>query len=76
MSTIIDIISREILDSRGNPTLEVEVILEDGNGQRKHNDTNEGSPPHDDFAEGRFRIGVTIPSCRHRTHDRPTSRDD
>ena len=30
MSTIIDIISREILDSRGNPTLEVEVILEDG----------------------------------------------
>ena len=30
MSTIIDIIAREILDSRGNPTIEVEVILEDG----------------------------------------------
>ena len=30
MSTIIDIIAREILDSRGNPTVEVEVILEDG----------------------------------------------
>ena len=30
MSTIIDILAREILDSRGNPTLEVEVILEDG----------------------------------------------
>ncbi|MCX6155362.1 MAG: phosphopyruvate hydratase [Candidatus Kapabacteria bacterium] len=29
-SAIIDIHAREILDSRGNPTLEVEVILEDG----------------------------------------------
>ncbi|MFT6425152.1 MAG: enolase, partial [Celeribacter sp.] len=30
MSTIIDILGREILDSRGNPTVEVDVILEDG----------------------------------------------
>ncbi len=30
MSTIIDVYAREILDSRGNPTVEVEVILEDG----------------------------------------------
>ncbi len=30
MSSIIDIIAREILDSRGNPTVEVDVILEDG----------------------------------------------
>ena len=30
MSVIIDIIGREILDSRGNPTVEVDVILEDG----------------------------------------------
>ena len=30
MSTIIDVIGREILDSRGNPTVEVDVILEDG----------------------------------------------
>jgi enolase len=30
MSTIIDIIGREILDSRGNPTVEVDVILDDG----------------------------------------------
>lgn len=30
MSAIIDIIGREILDSRGNPTVEVDVILEDG----------------------------------------------
>ncbi len=30
MSEIIDIRSREILDSRGNPTVEVEVLTEDG----------------------------------------------
>ncbi|MFO7297187.1 MAG: phosphopyruvate hydratase [Proteobacteria bacterium] len=30
MTAIIDITGREILDSRGNPTVEVEVILEDG----------------------------------------------
>jgi len=30
MSTIIDIHGREVLDSRGNPTVEVEVTLEDG----------------------------------------------
>lgn len=30
MSTIIDVKAREIIDSRGNPTVEVDVILEDG----------------------------------------------
>lgn len=30
MSAIIDIFAREILDSRGNPTVEVEVVLDDG----------------------------------------------
>ena len=30
MSTIVDIFAREILDSRGNPTVEVDVTLEDG----------------------------------------------
>src|SRR3954471_20158603 len=30
MSTIIDITAREILDSRGNPTVEVDVTLESG----------------------------------------------
>ncbi|MRX51837.1 phosphopyruvate hydratase [Paracoccus sp. S-4012] len=30
MTTIIDIFGREILDSRGNPTVEVDVTLEDG----------------------------------------------
>jgi enolase len=30
MTEIVDIIAREILDSRGNPTVEVDVILEEG----------------------------------------------
>ena len=30
MSEIVDITAREILDSRGNPTVEVDVVLEDG----------------------------------------------
>ena len=34
MTAITDIIGREILDSRGNPTIEVDVILEDGSKGR------------------------------------------
>ncbi|MBZ9654796.1 phosphopyruvate hydratase [Phyllobacterium lublinensis] len=34
MTAIVDIIGREILDSRGNPTVEVDVILEDGSKGR------------------------------------------
>jgi len=30
MSTIVDIVAREILDSRGNPTVEADVLLESG----------------------------------------------
>ena len=30
MSAILDIHARQILDSRGNPTVEVDVVLEDG----------------------------------------------
>ena len=34
MTAIIDIIGREILDSRGNPTVEVDVVLEEGSRGR------------------------------------------
>ncbi len=34
MTAIVDIIGREILDSRGNPTVEVDVVLEDGSEGR------------------------------------------
>ena len=35
MSEITDIFAQEILDSRGNPTVEVEVLLEDGSAGRR-----------------------------------------
>jgi enolase len=34
MTAIVDIIARQILDSRGNPTVEVDVVLEDGSRGR------------------------------------------
>jgi len=34
MSTIVDVQGRQILDSRGNPTVEVDVLLEDGSQGR------------------------------------------
>ncbi len=34
MTAIVDILGREILDSRGNPTVEVDVLLEDGSKGR------------------------------------------
>ena len=34
MTAIVDIIGREILDSRGNPTVEVDVVLADGSRGR------------------------------------------
>ena len=33
MALIEDVVAREVLDSRGNPTVEVEVLLEDGTAQ-------------------------------------------
>lgn len=32
MTTIVEVFAREILDSRGNPTVEVNVFLEGGSG--------------------------------------------
>ena len=34
MAEIELVVAREILDSRGNPTVEVEVLLEDGTSER------------------------------------------
>src|SRR6202034_3921401 len=34
MTAIVDVIGREILDSRGNPTIEVDIVLEDGSRGR------------------------------------------
>ena len=50
MSAIVDVIAREILDSRGNPTVEADVLLESGvmgraavpSGQAEHQRNDEG----------------------------------
>ena len=34
MASIDDVLAREVLDSRGNPTVEVEVVLDDGSAAR------------------------------------------
>ncbi len=56
MSTIIAVLAREILDSRGNPTVEAEVVLEDGTygraavpsgastGEHEANELRDGDP--------------------------------
>src|SRR5512133_3390810 len=59
MSEIVDVYAREILDSRGNPTLEVEVYLESGafgraivpsgasTGEREALELRDGDPRRD-----------------------------
>ena len=59
MSTIVDVIAREILDSRGNPTVEVDVYLEDGEMGRFAVPSGASTGMHEavelrDDEEGRF----------------------
>ena len=64
MSTIIDIHAREILDSRGNPTVEVEVALESGAVGRAAVPSGASTGSHEahvllDGDQGRYRgLGV------------------
>ena len=59
MTAILDITGREILDSRGNPTVEVDVILEDGSFGRAAVPSGASTGAHEahelrDGDEGRF----------------------
>ena len=47
MTAIIDIYAREILDSRGNPTVEVDVILETGSMGRAGVPSGESTGAHE-----------------------------
>src|SRR5436190_1287221 len=47
MTAIIDIVGREILDSRGNPTVEVDVTLEDGSFGRAAVPSGASTGAHD-----------------------------
>src|SRR2546423_956809 len=64
MTAIVDIIGREILDSRGNPTVEVDVVLEDGSKGRAAVPSGASTGAHEPvgaptFAEG-LRMGVEV----------------
>src|SRR6202044_3626613 len=47
MTAILDIIGREILDSRGNPTVEVDVVLADGSRGRAAVPSGASTGPHE-----------------------------
>ncbi len=59
MSTIIDVHAREILDSRGNPTVEAEVVLASGTSARAAVPSGASTGEHEalemrDGEEGRY----------------------
>src|SRR3979490_3563525 len=47
MTAIVDIIGREILDSRGNPKVEVDVVLEDGSLGRAAGPSGDSTGAHE-----------------------------
>ncbi len=59
MSAIIDITAREILDSRGNPTVEVDVTLEDGSLGRAAVPSGASTGAHEavELRDGESRFG-------------------
>ena len=70
MSTIEEVIAREVLDSRGNPTIEVEVILEDGSIGRAAVPSGASTGTHEavelrDGDSARFGGKGVLRACRH-----------
>jgi len=49
MSTILDIVAREILDSRGNPTVEADVTLSSGASGRAAVPSGASTGEHESF---------------------------
>jgi enolase 1/2/3 len=69
MSVIEDITAREILDSRGNPTVEVDVLLEDGSVGRAAAPSGASTGTHEalerrDGDESRFAGKGVLDACR------------
>jgi enolase len=69
MPSIEDVRAREILDSRGNPTIEVEVVLDDGSFGRASVPSGASTGTHEavelrDGEQGRFVGKGVIQACR------------
>ena len=63
MTAIVDIIGREILDSRGNPTVEVDVVLEDGSvGRAAVPSGASGRPMSVEVAMSLARSPIAVPT--------------
>ena len=65
MTEIIDIVAREILDSRGNPTVEVEVTLDGGDAGRAAVPSGASTGAHEalelrDGDKHRFSVGAGV----------------
>ena len=76
MSTIIDIHAREIIDSRGNPTVEVDVTLEDGTMGRAAVPSGASTGAYEaverrDGDQKRY-MGKGVPGCAARLAHPPT----
>ncbi|MCP8938187.1 phosphopyruvate hydratase [Alsobacter sp. SYSU M60028] len=68
MTAIVDIVAREILDSRGNPTVEVDVTLEDGSFGRAAVPSGASTGAHEavemrDGDKGRFLGKGVLKAC-------------
>ena len=69
MTTIVDVLGREILDSRGNPTVEVEVLLESGEIGRAAVPSGASTGEHEAVVLGRDQVVGRRKRARHRRHD-------
>ena len=63
MTAIVDILAREILDSRGNPTIEVDVVLETGSMGRAGVPSGASTGAHEavELRDGVVWIDITDP---------------
>lgn len=74
MAAILDIFGREVLDSRGNPTVEVDVTLEDGSFGRAAVPSGASTGAHEavelrDGDKSRYRGKGVLKAVEHVNHD-------
>ena len=65
MIEIVDVLGREIMDSRGNPTVEVEVTLDDGTMGRAAVPSGASvSIPYKKFSKPILAIAILLYFCK------------
>jgi enolase len=79
MSSIIDVTGRQVFDSRGNPTVEVDVVLDDGSFGRAIVPSGASTGTHEavelrDGGKPFLGKGVTRPSASSTPRSSPRSK--